>query len=189
MSGLRDTASTTGAATPLATGITGTSYTDATVSPGTTYTHTVAAYDAAGKQSGQSDPAPASRPVGQSATDDVAVASVQFQPTNLTTSTTTSLGAPVTSSPYQTTWNTSGVSNGQHALSDVATDEAGNTATSIAVDVTAANTGPSAPTVNPATPATGAGSWARWPRSRSATPCPPTSWASRASGCRGGPRA
>ena len=90
--------------------------------------------------------------VSASASDDQAVASVQFQLTNLATSTTTSLGAPVTSSPYQTTWNTSGVPNGQYAVSAIATDAAGNKATSTAVDVTVANTGPSAPTIDPATP-------------------------------------
>jgi hypothetical protein len=169
-----------GSATPLATGVTSTSYTDASVSPGTTYTYTVAAYDAAGNVSAPSNPAqittgtvdttppsvamtaPAngstlSGPVtvAASASDNVAVASVQFQVTNLSTFATSNLGAPVTSSPYQTTWNTSAVPNGQYALSAVATDEAGNTATSAAVNVTVANAGvgaPTAPAIDPATP-------------------------------------
>ena len=166
-----------GNATPLASGVTSTSYTDATATPGTTYTYTVAAYDAAGNLSPQSSGAsvttgePDTTPpsvqmsspadgstvsgavtVSASASDDQAVASVQFRLTNLATSTTTSLGAPMTSSPYQTTWNTSGVPNGQYAVSAIATDAAGNKATSTAVDVTVANTGPSAPTIDPATP-------------------------------------
>jgi fibronectin type 3 domain-containing protein len=169
-----------GSATPLATGVTQTSYTDATVASGTSYSYTVAAYDAAGNLSVQSAPAsvmtgtPDTTPpsvqmtapadgstvlgpvtVAASASDNVAVASVQFQLTNLTTYATTNLGAAVTSSPYQTTWNASAVSNGQYALSAVATDTSGNTATAGAVDVTvtnAANAAATAPTIDPATP-------------------------------------
>jgi fibronectin type 3 domain-containing protein len=168
-----------GSATPLATGVTSTSYTDATVAPGTSYTYTVAAYDAAGNLSAQSTAAsvttgtsdttpptvqmtaPAngstvSGPVtvAASATDNVAVASVQFQLTNLATYATSNLGAPVTSSPYQTSWNTSAVSNGQYAVSAVATDTSGNSATAGAVDVTVTNASatPSSPTIDPSTP-------------------------------------
>lgn len=166
-----------GSATPLASGVTTTSYTDAGVAPGSTYTYTVAAYDAAGNLSAQSAPAtvttgtpdttpptvqmtaPASGStvsgavvVTASASDNIAVASVQFQVTNLATSVTSNLGAPVTSNPYQTTWSTSGLANGQYALSAVATDGAGNTATAAAVKVTVANSTPSGPLLDAATP-------------------------------------
>lgn len=166
-----------GSATPLATGVTNTSYTDATVAPGTSYTYTVAAYDAAGNLSAQSAGAPVttgttdttpptvqmtapangstlsgSVTVAASASDNVAVASVQFQLTNLATYATSNVGAPVTSSPYQTTWNTSAVPNGQYALSAVATDTSGNTATAGAVDVTVTNATPSSPAIDSSTP-------------------------------------
>ncbi|HEY3504101.1 MAG TPA: chitobiase/beta-hexosaminidase C-terminal domain-containing protein [Actinocatenispora sp.] len=42
----------------------------------------------------------------------------------------------VTTSPYLTTWNTAGVAKGTHTLTAVATDKAGNTATSAARTVT-----------------------------------------------------
>jgi hypothetical protein len=147
------------------------------VAPGSTYTYTVAAYDAAGNLSAQSAPAsvttgtPDTTPpsvqmtapaagstvsgsvvVTASASDNRAVAGVQFQVTNLATSATTNLGAPVTSSPYQTTWNTSGLPNGQYALSAVATDTAGNTATAAGVKVTVANATPAGPSLDAATP-------------------------------------
>jgi hypothetical protein len=166
-----------GSATPLATGVTAGSYTDATVAPGTSYTYTVAAYDAAGNLSSQSAPAPVTTgapdttppsvqmtaptddstvsgavTVTASASDDVAVAGVQFEVTNLATDATTNLGTPVTSAPYQTTWSTTTVPNGQYALSAVATDSAGNTDTAAAVDVTAVNTASTTPGIDPATP-------------------------------------
>jgi hypothetical protein len=47
---------------------------------------------------------------------------------------TTSLGAD-SSSPYRVTWNTTGVSLGQHTLTAVATDRAGNATTSVAITV------------------------------------------------------
>lgn len=168
-----------GSATPVATGVTSPSYTDNTVSPQTTYTYTVAAYDAAGNMSAQSSPvsvttpAPAAPPtvsmtgpangstvsgqvtVSAAASDPAGVNSVQFQLTNLATSATTNLGAPVTASPYQTTWNTTSTANGQYALSAVATDSGGRTATATPVDVTVSNpvTGRTAPILDPSTPA------------------------------------
>ncbi|MGH8312237.1 MAG: Ig-like domain-containing protein [Gammaproteobacteria bacterium] len=65
------------------------------------------------------------------------------------------LGAPVTQSPYQISWDTTSASNGTHALTAVATDSAGNTATSSAVSVTVSN-GPPPPVVSVTSPANGA---------------------------------
>jgi hypothetical protein len=44
--------------------------------------------------------------------------------------------ATVTTSPYQFRWNTRSVSNGSHTLTAVATDNAGNSATSAGVTIT-----------------------------------------------------
>ncbi len=49
------------------------------------------------------------------------------------------LGAQVSSSPYQTTWDTTSVSNGSHALSVVAQSTTGGQATSPGVTVTVSN--------------------------------------------------
>ena len=169
-----------GSSTPLAAGVTTISYSDTTVSPGTTYTYTVAAYDAAGNLSAQSSPvsvttgqpqtppnvsmtAPTNGPtvagqitVSAAASDPVGVATVQFEVTNLATSTTSNVGSAVVSAPYQATWNTTSVANGEYALTAIATDEAGRTATATAVDVAVSNPGPTgttAPTIDPSTPA------------------------------------
>lgn len=92
--------------------------------------------------------------VTANATDNVAVASVQFlldgQP----------LGAVVTSAPYTTTWDTTSATNGAHTLSARATDTSGNVANAATVSVTASNT--SAP---PVISAVGAGT----PQSNTAT--------------------
>jgi hypothetical protein len=72
-------------------------------------------------------------PVSANATDDFAVASVQFyldgQP----------LGGPVTKAPYSVPWNTTAVANGPHALTATATDTGGNSAGSRPVEVTVEN--------------------------------------------------
>jgi len=65
-----------------------------------------------------------------SATDNVAVASVQFKVDNV------NIGQPVTASPYAIAWDTTGVANGSHMLYAVAQDTSGNLAsTAIAVTV------------------------------------------------------
>ena len=69
------------------------------------------------------------------ATDNVAVASVQFKLDGAP------LGSPLTNAgpTYSLSWTTAGVANGTHTLSAVATDTAGNTATaslSVVVDST-----------------------------------------------------
>ncbi len=82
-----------------------------------------------------------------SASDNVSVASVQFQLDGA------SLGAPVTASPYASSWDTTATTGGSHTLTALATDAAGNTTTSTAVTVTVDNT---PPTVAITAPANGA---------------------------------
>jgi hypothetical protein len=84
--------------------------------------------------------------VSATASDNVGVAGVQFKLDGA------NLGAEVTLSPYDVSWNTSGTSNGSHSLTAVARDAAGNTKTSAAVSVTVDN---AAPTVNITSPAAG----------------------------------
>jgi hypothetical protein len=65
-----------------------------------------------------------------SATDNVAVASVQFKVDSV------NIGQPVTASPYTIAWDSAGVANGSHMLYAVAQDTSGNLAsTAIAVTV------------------------------------------------------
>ena len=65
-----------------------------------------------------------------SASDNVAVASVQFQLDGA------NLGSADTQAPYTLSWDTTTASSGAHTLTAVATDTSGNTATSAAVAVT-----------------------------------------------------
>ncbi|TMC10751.1 MAG: hypothetical protein E6J41_07635, partial [Chloroflexi bacterium] len=71
-----------------------------------------------------------------SASDNVGVASVQFQVDG------SSVGPRLTSPPYQTTWDSTQVSNGSHVVSAQASDGAGNTTTSSGVSVTVSNAPP-----------------------------------------------
>jgi hypothetical protein len=89
--------------------------------------------------------------VTASASDNVGVAGVSFFDG------ATPIGAEVTSSPYQVTWNTSAVANGSHSLTAVARDAANNSATSAAVSVTVANAVLTAPTVDKMVFSEGAG--------------------------------
>lgn len=77
-----------------------------------------------------------SAPVAATASDNVAVASVQFfldgQP----------LGGAVTASPYALTWDTTKTANGAHTLTATATDTSGNTGTSAGVGITVQNPAP-----------------------------------------------
>jgi hypothetical protein len=70
------------------------------------------------------------------ASDNVAVAGVQFRVDGAP------LGAEDTVAPYAVSWDSSLVTNGTHALTAVARDTSGNTATSSAVSVTVSNTVP-----------------------------------------------
>jgi hypothetical protein len=84
--------------------------------------------------------------VTASASDNVAVASVQFKVDNANT------GAAITTSPYTYALNTTNLSDGNHVLTATATDTSGNAATSAGVAVKVNNTtpGPSIASLNPA---------------------------------------
>src|SRR5256886_2740673 len=81
-----------------------------------------------------------------SASDNVAVASVQFKVDSANT------GAAVTAAPYTYALNTAALSNGNHTLTAVATDTSGNTASSAGVPVSVNNAthAPSIASLNPA---------------------------------------
>lgn len=70
------------------------------------------------------------------ATDDLTVASVQFQLDGA------NLGSRVTASPFSTPWDTTENSNGSHMLIAIAKDAAGNSGTSAGVRVTVSNSTP-----------------------------------------------
>ena len=70
------------------------------------------------------------------ASDNVAVISVQFKVDG------TNIGGAITSSPYTTTWNSTGVSDGSHTLYAVARDTSNNYATSTSLSITVDNTPP-----------------------------------------------
>ena len=145
--------------------VTGLSYSDTGLTPSTTYSYTVSAFDGAGNNSGQSSavnattltpdtipptvsitaPAPnatVSNTVTVSATaaDNVAVADVQFKLDG------TNLGSAITTAPYSISWDTTTASNGPHTLTAIARDTSNNVSTLAAVIVTASNTVSSAPT-------------------------------------------
>ncbi len=134
----------------------GTSYTDIALAPSTSYSYTVAAYDAAGNTSAQSASvsattsalpdttpptvsvtAPANNEIVSStvkitatASDNVGVTQVQLKLDGV------NLGTPVTAPPYQVFWNTLSSATGNHTLSAVASDAAGNLGTAANVGVT-----------------------------------------------------
>jgi len=68
------------------------------------------------------------------ASDDVAVAGVQFK-----LDSTTNIGSEITVAPYTTTWDSTAVSDGLHTIVAVARDNAGNYATSSLITVTVKN--------------------------------------------------
>ena len=81
------------------------------------------------------------------ATDNVAVANVQFQIDG------TNYGPPLTVAPYSESWDTTTVTNASHTITAIATDTSGNSTTSSPVSVTvnqSADTTP--PTVAPHCP-------------------------------------
>lgn len=78
-----------------------------------------------------------------SASDNVAVAGVQFK-----RDTNTLIGAEVTGAPYVRSWDTTALSDGSQTLVAVARDGAGNYATSTGVTVTVDNTAPTAGTIS-----------------------------------------
>jgi hypothetical protein len=85
------------------------------------------------------------------ASDNIAVASVQFQVDG------TAVGAPITQAPYTMSWDSTTVANGSHSISAVATDTGGNTATATPVTITTNNPIPVGPTVDTITPTDGFG--------------------------------
>jgi hypothetical protein len=131
-------------------------YTDSSAAPGTYY-YKVGAEDAAGNVGPLSNEATAtvvppdatppsvaiSGPTGgtisgsvtvaANASDNQTVAGVQFKVDGQ------NLGPEDTTSPYSTSWDTRTALNGQHTLTAVARDGAGNLATSTPVDVTVSN--------------------------------------------------
>jgi fibronectin type 3 domain-containing protein len=88
--------------------------------------------------------------VSANATDNVAVASVQFQLDG------SNLGSPVTTAPYSVSWNTTTAGAGNHSLTAIATDTSGNSATSAPVAVVVNNADTTPPTVGITSPANGA---------------------------------
>jgi predicted secreted protein len=71
--------------------------------------------------------------ISATASDNIGVAGVQFKLDGA------NLGAEDTTSPFSISWNTSAASNGNHTLTAVARDAAGNTATASTVSVTVNN--------------------------------------------------
>lgn len=89
--------------------------------------------------------------VSADASDNVGVASVQFQLDNAP------LGTPITAAPYSFSWDSGTVANGTHTLVAVARDAAGNVGTSqpVTVDVENASTTTRIEQDNPAVAYTG----------------------------------
>src|SRR5439155_1410285 len=86
--------------------------------------------------------------ISATASDNVGVAGVQFLLDGA------NLGAEDTTSPYSVTWDTATATAGAHALTAVARDTAGNTATAAGVSVTVPDMTP--PAVSLVAPANGA---------------------------------
>ncbi len=86
------------------------------------------------------------------ASDNVGVAGVQFRLNGVT-----DIGAEVTSSPYQVSWNTATVNQGTHSLTAIARDAAGHSTTSAAVTVTVDGTGPTVTVTAPTSATTVSG--------------------------------
>jgi chitodextrinase len=158
-------------ATQIATSAS-TSYSDAGLSPSTTYTYSVSAYDPAGNTSAQSlsvsatTQAAAPPPTSPSAPTSPSVAI--GTPSNGATVSGTimisanaggstpvagvqffidgaALAAELPASPYQMSWNTMTAANGIHTLTAAARNGAGNRTTSAGVNVNVTNSTPASP--------------------------------------------
>ena len=143
----------------------GTAFSDTGLSASTSYTYAVAAFDAAGNESAPSAAVPATTPapppadvtppnvaltapaanaivggasvaVSATASDDVAVAGVQFLLDGVP------LGAEDTASPWSIVWNTAGTTSGAHVLSARARDAAGNVGSAAGVPIVVDNEAP-----------------------------------------------
>jgi hypothetical protein len=88
--------------------------------------------------------------VSANASDNVGVVGVQFKVDGA------NIGAEDTTSPYSVSWNTTTIGNGQHSLTAVARDAAGNSTTSSTVSVTVNNPDTTLPNVSLTEPASGA---------------------------------
>src|SRR5271155_1304168 len=77
------------------------------------------------------------------ATDNVAVANVQFQLDG------NNFGSPITAAPYSLPWDTTASTNGNHTVAAVATDTSGNSATSAVESITVSNAQSSPPPAGP----------------------------------------
>ena len=77
--------------------------------------------------------------IAADASDNVGVEAVQFKAGSA------NVGAPDTSAPYSVSWDTTAVANGNHNLTAVARDAAGNTVTSSPVQMTVSNGGTAPP--------------------------------------------
>jgi chitodextrinase len=138
--------------------VAGTSFTDTTVAPSTSYTYTVKAYDGGGNLSPASDPLDVTTPAGDAVPPTVSLTAPASGATLSGTSTLKAtasdasgiagvqflvdgnpVGAEDTSSPYELPWDSTTVGNGSHQLAARAKDGASNTATSISVPVTVSN--------------------------------------------------
>lgn len=141
-------------------GSTASSYQDTALAASTTYSYTVVAFDAAGNRSAPSaaatattgaaaDTTPPSVSItapsdgatvfgavllGATASDNVAVASVQFQLDGI------NLSAPIPAAPYTYSWPSGNTPDGRHTLSAVARDSSGNQAISTIGVVVSNNT-------------------------------------------------
>jgi hypothetical protein len=88
--------------------------------------------------------------VSANASDNVGVVGAQFKVDGA------NIGAEDTTSPYSVSWNTTTIGNGQHSLTAVARDAAGNSTTSSTVSVTVNNPDTTLPNVSLTEPASGA---------------------------------
>jgi hypothetical protein len=91
-----------------------------------------------GNRAAISDPITGARvwntiPISADASAGAGIASVQFQLDGV------NLGPALTTAPYTSSWDTTGVANGAHTLTAIASDTTGNTITSAAVTVTVSN--------------------------------------------------
>ena len=128
-------------------------HSDTTLRPSLRISYTVSAPDTTPPTVTMSAPVPgalASGTIAVSATasDNVAVASVQFQLDGA------NLGSADTIAPYSASWNTTSVLPGLHMLRAIARDAAGNTTTSSAINVTVLDV--TAPAVSITAPAASA---------------------------------
>lgn len=148
----------------LITTTSSTSYSNTGLSPSTTYSYTVAAYDAAGNASAQSAPASATTQpaadavpptvsitspasgavvsgtitVTAAASDNVGVVGVQFKVDG------ENLGGEDLSAPYSVSLDTTTLTNATHSLTAVARDAAGNSTTSAVVTIVVSGGAPGA---------------------------------------------